>query len=172
MQVNDIASVVALLYGLATLFAHVLPPNWAFTRACARVGAALAGWRVTPAPAPKAPSVPPALCLALLAFATQGCTWSLAAARAQRAPSASAATASAEPPPECDVIDREHSIATTLAGVFGAVAGAQGVTAIPVRDERAREGLLIGATASGVGAAVAGIWAQDRAERYQRRCAP
>jgi hypothetical protein len=101
--------------------------------------------------------------LVLLTATQAGCAMSLASARG----GLRAATAS---PATCDVIDREHSIATTLAGVFGGLAGANGLASIPVHDGDVRSTLMGAATASGVGAAAMGIWSQDRAERFERVC--
>jgi hypothetical protein len=73
-------------------------------------------------------------------------------------------------PAECDAIDREHAIATLGAGILGGLAGGSGLTSIPVQNAEVRTGLITGAAVSGVGAAGFGLWSQERAERYMRRC--
>jgi hypothetical protein len=132
---------------------------------------AILGWimppptiKAEPAPVtPAAPSVPPVLPLLILCLCLTGCGFSLTNASAPRADLAPL-------PAECDAIDREHSIATLGAGILGGLAGGGGLTAIPVQDPDVRGALVTGAAVSGVGAAGMGLWSQERAERYLRRC--
>ena len=72
---------------------------------------------------------------------------------------------------QCESIDREHSIATLGASITGALAGAGGLSSIPIEDERVQRGLVTGASIFGIGALVFGILAQERAERYSKKCA-
>lgn len=122
---------------------------------------AILGW-IMPPPTIKRESLPPILPVLMLCLA--GCSFSLTSARPPRE------QMSASLPPECDAIDREHAIATLSAGLFGTLAGGSGLTAIPVQDPDVRGALVTGAAVSGIGAAGMGLWAQERAERYLRRC--
>ncbi len=178
---------IGLVGVVATALANLLPKSWVVTLWCARVGAALKGWKVVPhvepaaVPATPPPPVPsseaptnpaaglyppavlPVLALAL-AIATSGCAMTLRSGTVAAGPVGG--------DPTCDAIDREHSIATALTGGLGTLAGAGGLTAIPVDKPEVRAGLVTGASASGLAAAVMGLWAQERAERYNKRCAP
>jgi hypothetical protein len=71
---------------------------------------------------------------------------------------------------QCDAINREHSIATLGAGILGGLAGAGGLSSIPVDDDRTQRGLIVGSSVSGIGAMTMGLWAQERAERFEQKC--
>ena len=152
-----IGALAVILSALASL----LPREWRVTQWCARVALALPN-RYVMAPAPGLAPRPPVLPVLFMALALSGCSMSLRSARALTVPPQSAEV--------CDAIDREHSIATTLAGALGGLAGAGGLSSIPVTDSDARGALQGAAAASGIGAAAMGVWSQDRAERFERVC--
>lgn len=184
-----------VVYALISYLANKLPHDWALTQALARAVYAGKRWELvpaqaplpaaapTPAPSSEQPTLPAAglyppqapdkpsapriaiLPVLLMALVLSGCSMSLQSARAPRA-------VDALQDPTCDAIDREHSIATAGAAILGGLAGAGGLTSIPVGDDDVRSAFVVGASAAGVGALGLGLWAQDRAERYQRRCAP
>ena len=166
--VETVLATLGIVQVAATLLATVLPPEWAVTHWCARIGAALpARWRVTPAP--QSPS-PPALPVGMLAFGllATSCSFSLGAARASGRPLEF--TAAAPMSSTCEAIDREHSAATLAAGILGGLAGASGLAAIPVHDDGARGALMSGAAVSGIGATSMALWSQERAERFSKVC--
>ena len=168
-QLTALQTVVVAIIAIAVLFCvtvlalkNIISPT-----VVSGVIGALLGWFVPSPTLPKSPPVPPVAILSLLLLS--GCSMSLGSARMQRPVRAGDAPV-APLPPECDSIDREHSIATLGAGILGGLAGAGGLSSIPVEDERARRDLQIGAGVAGVGAMGLGFWSQERAERYQRRC--
>lgn len=97
-----------------------------------------------------------------------GCVWSFETARLVQPKSKLSAIARDDN--RCRAIDNEKNVWTVVSTGLGIIAGGNGITAIPVDDKDIKAGVLIGASIAGLGSAITGLIAAERANAWVRDC--
>ena len=111
----------------------------------------------------------------VLALVVSGCAGSLERARADGALLAAGA---AEPDPgaaaarveRCERLDRQHRTWGAVAKGAAVLAGASGLSTLPVEDQEARAALAAGAITAGAAAAAAVAMSEGAAKSWARDC--
>lgn len=111
--------------------------------------------------------------VALLAACSVGCMGTF---REEAIFAASTPKAAGEPSPEkvkrCDTIDNHQLVWGGATVVLGAVAGASGITYLPVSDPRLKDGLVVTAGVAGLAAVGTGlVWDSKQKQWVREGCA-
>jgi predicted secreted protein len=110
------------------------------------------------------------ICPILFLLLSTNCVWSFEESRIAGLKNRQEVTNTVQRDDErCRSIDREKSVWTVVSSSLGAIAGTNGIVAIPVEGEW-KQGLIIGASIAGIGSVITGFLASERANTWVKEC--